>query len=55
MQDQDFEEKFKGLAEPWLGPERCRNVLDALWRVHEAADVGALFGLLNLPMPRRGA
>ena len=48
MQDNDIEEKFKAMAEPVLGAERCRRALDALWRVRDADNVGALFAMLDL-------
>ena len=48
MQDNDIEEKFKAMAEPVLGQERCRRSLDALWKVRDADNVGALFAMLDL-------
>jgi 2-methylcitrate dehydratase len=48
MQDHDIEEKFSAMVEPVLGAERCRQSLDALWRVRDAKDVGALFATLDL-------
>ena len=48
MQDKDIEEKFNAMAEPVLGPERCRRSLDALWKVRDADNVGALFAMLDL-------
>ena len=49
MQDKDFEEKFKALAEAIIGREPCRRALNALWRVREADDVAALFEMLEVP------
>lgn len=48
MQDKDIEEKFKAMAEPVLGADRCRRSLDALWQVHGAGNVGSLFAMLDL-------
>jgi 2-methylcitrate dehydratase len=48
MQDKDIEAKFSAMAEPVLGPQRCRRALDALWQVRGADDVGALFAMLDL-------
>jgi hypothetical protein len=48
MQDKDIDEKFNAMAEPVLGPERCRGSLDALWKVRDAHDIGALFAMLDL-------
>jgi 2-methylcitrate dehydratase len=48
MQDKDIEAKFSAMAEPVLGPQRCRHALDALWQVRGADDVGALFAMLDL-------
>ena len=48
MQDKDIEAKFNAMAEPVLERERCRRALDALWRIRDANDVAALFGLLDL-------
>jgi 2-methylcitrate dehydratase len=50
MQDKDVEEKFNAMAEPVLGPKRCRRSLDALWKVRDADDVGALFAMLDLKL-----
>jgi 2-methylcitrate dehydratase len=49
MQDKDIEAKFSAMAEPALGAQRCRHALDALWRVRDADNVGALFAMLDLP------
>lgn len=51
MQDNDIEEKFRAMVEPVLGSERCRRSLDAMWKVRAAADVGALFAMLDLKPP----
>jgi len=48
MQDKDIEEKFNAMAEPVLGPDRCRRSLDALWKVRDVDNVGALFAMLDL-------
>jgi hypothetical protein len=48
MQDKDIEDKFNAMAEPVLGAARCRSALDALWKVRDAGDVGALFAMLDL-------
>jgi 2-methylcitrate dehydratase len=48
MQDNDIEEKFNAMAEPVLGADRCRRSLDALWKVRDANNVGALFAMLDL-------
>jgi len=48
MQDTDIEEKFNAMAEPVLGPERCRRSLDAFWKVRDADNIGALFAMLDL-------
>ena len=50
MQDKDIEEKFNAMAEPVLGPERCRRSLDAFWKVRDADNIGALFALLDLKL-----
>jgi hypothetical protein len=48
MQDKDIEDKFNAMAEPVLGAERCRQSLAALWKARDAANVGALFAMLDL-------
>jgi 2-methylcitrate dehydratase len=48
MQDGHIEEKFRALAEPILGQERCRRVLDRWWRVRDAEHVSELIQLLNI-------
>ena len=48
MQDRHVEEKFMALAEPVLGPERCRSALNQWWRVSDAEDVSRLLQLLDL-------
>jgi 2-methylcitrate dehydratase len=48
MQDKDIEAKFNAMAEPVLGAQRCRPALDALWRVRDADNIGALFAMLDL-------
>ena len=50
MQDRDIEAKFNAMAAPVLGPARCRQALDAWWRVRDADDIAALFGLLDLKL-----
>jgi 2-methylcitrate dehydratase len=52
MLDRHIEDKFAALAEPVLGKERCRQALERWWRIHDAADVGALIGLLDLEPPK---
>jgi 2-methylcitrate dehydratase len=52
MQDKDIEEKFNAMAEPVLGPERCRRSLDAFWKVRDADNIGTLFALLDLKPQR---
>jgi 2-methylcitrate dehydratase len=51
MQDRHVEEKFMALAEPVLGPERCRSALNQWWKVSEAEDVDRLLQLLDLEAP----
>ena len=53
MQDRHIEEKFMTLAEPVLGPERCRNALKRWWRVSDAEDVSRLLQLLDLEATER--
>ena len=48
MEDGHIEEKFLRLAEPVLGPARCRSALDGWWHVHDAQDVGRLIQMLDL-------
>jgi 2-methylcitrate dehydratase PrpD len=48
MQGKDIEAKFSAMAEPVLGPQRCRHALDALWRLRDTDNVGALFAMLDL-------
>jgi len=48
MQDRHIEEKFTALAEPVLGKDRCRTVLDDWWRVRDSADVSRLIRLLDI-------
>ena len=48
MQDRHIEEKFKALAEPVLGQERCRTALDRWWNVRTAPDIGQLIQLLDI-------
>jgi len=53
MQDCHIEEKFMALAEPFLGPERCRNALNRWWKVSDAEDVSRLIQLLDLDGAKR--
>jgi len=48
MQDKDIEEKFRAMAEPVIGSDRCRRSLDALWKTRDADNIGALFAMLDL-------
>ena len=48
MQDADIEDKFRTLGEPAIGADRCRQALDAWWRVSEAADLRPLIELLDI-------
>lgn len=48
MTDADIEAKFRALAEPVIGPPRCRAALDAWWRVRDAGDLRPLVALLDL-------
>ena len=48
MQDGHIEEKFRALAEPILGQEQCRRVLDCWWRVRDAEHVSELIQLLTI-------
>ncbi len=43
--DREVEEKFRLLAEDYLGPRRVRAVLDRLWALDEIEDVSVLPGL----------
>jgi 2-methylcitrate dehydratase PrpD len=45
MSDADLEAKFHGLVDPVLGADRARVLIDAAWRVSEAADLHALAAL----------
>jgi 2-methylcitrate dehydratase len=40
--DRDVEEKFRMLAEDYLGPRRVRAVLDLLWALEEVEDVSVI-------------
>jgi 2-methylcitrate dehydratase len=51
MQDRHVEEKFMALAEPVLGPERCRSALNRWWTVCDAEDMSRLTQLLDLEAP----
>ncbi len=48
MQDSDIEAKFRAQAEPVLGADRCRKVLDAWWKIRDADDLRPLIGMLDL-------
>jgi 2-methylcitrate dehydratase len=48
MADRHIEEKFLALAEPVIGKDRCRSVLESWWHVHDAQDVSRLIELLDL-------
>ena len=54
MQDRHVEEKFMALAEPVLGPERCRSALNQWWRVSDTEDVSRLLQSLDLEVPEHG-
>jgi len=42
MTDADLEQKFNGLAETVIGPQRTREVLAMCWEVENVPDAGAL-------------
>lgn len=46
MSDAELAEKFRGLAERVLAPERARAALDALWNLEQIEDVGQLLEAL---------
>jgi 2-methylcitrate dehydratase len=48
MQDEDINEKFRVLAEPFLGADRTRSARDAWWKAKDAADIGGLMALLEV-------
>jgi 2-methylcitrate dehydratase len=48
MNDGHIEEKFRRLAEPVLGPERCDSILRHWWAFEEVTDVSAALDLLDL-------
>jgi 2-methylcitrate dehydratase PrpD len=52
MQNHHIEEKFITLAEPVLGKDPCRKVLDSWWHVHEAEDISSLVQLLDIKFQR---
>src|SRR5207247_1341408 len=45
MSDEDISGKFRALADSVLEPARSQELLAALWRIDEAADVGKLMSL----------
>ena len=45
--DKEVEEKFVRLAEPLIGPPRCKAFLDWAWHLEEAKDIGKMFQLLE--------
>jgi 2-methylcitrate dehydratase len=48
MGDGHIEEKFLRLAEPVLGSERGRRVLERWWQIDTASDLGSALDLLDL-------
>ncbi len=48
MQDADIEQKFRAQGEPVIGADRCGAVLDAWWRVGDAADLRPLIEMLDI-------
>ena len=44
--DKEVEDKFARLAEPLIGPQRCKSFLDWAWHLEEAKDIGKMFQLL---------
>ena len=47
LSDSELEEKFRGCAEGLLSPERMQQVIDLVWSLDEAEDVGKIFELLD--------
>jgi 2-methylcitrate dehydratase len=52
LTDKELEAKFIGLAEEVLGPARCREALDVLWRLEDLETMTPLFEALT---PRSSA
>lgn len=47
MDDTHIEEKFRRLAGPVFGLERCDAVLTSWWRIDESSNLGAALDLLD--------
>jgi hypothetical protein len=45
MSDADLEDKFRHLAGPVVGADRVQALIDAAWRIGDAADVRTLTAL----------
>lgn len=48
MNDEDFEDKFRGLLWPLLSSERIGELLDCLWNIEVYDDLEALFERMNI-------
>ena len=48
MSDQDVEEKFSRLTKNQLGKNQSKKILDAVWNLEKARDVGSVISLLVL-------
>ena len=48
MTDDDVEAKFRTFSEPAIGPERCREAMDAVWGLDQASEIGRVLDLFTM-------
>ena len=48
MGDADIENKFRAQSEPAIGAARCDEVLEAWWRLSDAAELRPLIEMLDI-------
>ena len=49
MSDGEVEEKFQRLTRKYLGKNRARRILDAVWDVEKSRDISKIISMMNLP------
>lgn len=52
MSDADVESKFKEMCRAMLQPDRCQEILEALWGLEDVQDVSGVLELVSVEKPR---
>jgi 2-methylcitrate dehydratase len=49
LNDSEVESKFRSLAEPAVGVESARTIVDLVWKLDEAANIDVLMKAMEMP------